>query len=103
MAREAGTPNKNKAFLLNKLKDMYGKDFDPIMMMAEQAVRLHAAAVDSEDGTKALVESINGWDKIAQYVQPKLKAIEVTGEGGDAIELKHRGLTVNLVKSDTAD
>ena len=100
MARTHGSTNKNKAFLINKLKDMYGKDFDPIMMAAEQAVRLHAAAIDSEDGTKALVESINAWDKIAQYIQPKLKAIEHTGAGGDVLTIEHKGLQVSFTKSD---
>ena len=29
---------------------------------------------------------VEGWEKIAQYVEPKLKAIEVTGEDGEAIK-----------------
>lgn len=79
MARTHGSTNKNKAFLLNKLKEMYGDDFDPIIRMAEQATRLHALAIDSEEGSKALMDSVTAWDKIAQYVQPKLKAVEING------------------------
>ena len=73
--RPAGVPNKNKAFLLNRLKDMYGSDFHPIMKMAENAVRLHAIA--EQDDVAAIKASIDAWDKIAQYTEPKLKATEV--------------------------
>jgi hypothetical protein len=54
---------------------MYGDDFHPIMRMAEQAVRLHEKAVDGE--TNDIRASIDAWDKIAAYTEPKLKATEV--------------------------
>ena len=44
MPSRAGSPNKNKAFLLNRLQDMYGDDFHPIMRMAENAALLHEQA-----------------------------------------------------------
>ena len=44
MPSRLGSPNKNKKFLLNRLQDMYGQDFHPIMKMAENAVRLHDIA-----------------------------------------------------------
>ena len=75
MARPKGALGKNKAFLLNRLKDMYGKDFDPIMKAAEQAHTLDQLA--QEDPTVANQrDSIASWLKIAEYVAPKLKAIE---------------------------
>ena len=40
MARRAGIPEKNKAFLNNRLKAMYGDDFEPVMKMAQNAVVL---------------------------------------------------------------
>ncbi len=40
MASRLGSPNKNKQFLLKKLQDMYGKEFDPIMKMAEIAASM---------------------------------------------------------------
>lgn len=79
MARQKGSQNRNKVALLKKLQDMYGSEFDPVMRMAEQATRIHAAAIDAEDGTKALIDSVNAWDKVAQYIQPKLKAVELSG------------------------
>ena len=76
MPSRAGSPNRNKAFLLNRLQDMYGDDFHPIMRMAENAVVLHEQAKASmEPGDLRL--SIDAWDKIAQYTEPKLKATEI--------------------------
>ena len=40
MARPKGSMNKNSKFLLNRLQDMYGEQFDPVMKMAQQAVKL---------------------------------------------------------------
>ena len=76
MPSRAGSPNRNKAFLMDRLKDMYGDDFHPIMRMAENAVTLHDQARGTMDTTD-LKSSIDAWDKIAQYTEPKLKASEV--------------------------
>ena len=78
MPSRKGSPNKNKAFLINRLKEMYGDDFDPIMMAAEQAVRLHAAAIDDENAIQSLKTSVDAWLKIGEYVTPKLKALELS-------------------------
>ena len=76
MARPLGSSGKNKAFLMDRLKDMYGDDFHPIMRMAENAVTLHDQARGTMD-TADLKLSIDAWDRIAQYTEPKLKASEV--------------------------
>jgi hypothetical protein len=76
MARPVGASNKNKAFLMDRLQDMYGEDFHPIMRMAENAVTLHDQARGTMD-TADLKLSIDAWDRIAQYTEPKLKASEV--------------------------
>ena len=82
MARPKNSLNKSKDFLNSRLQAMYGKDFDPIMKMAEQAVRIHKQTSD-ESEIDDLKASIDAWDKIAQYTTPKLKALEVTGNGED--------------------
>ena len=54
---------------------MYGKDFHPIMKMAENAVRLHDIA--SRNNTiDDLKRSIDAWDRIAKYTEPKLKVMD---------------------------
>ena len=80
--RPKGKMSANKVFLLNKLKEMYGDDFHPIISMADNAVKLQEAA-DQEPNANTYKAAIDGWEKIAQYVEPKLKAVEVTGKDGD--------------------
>lgn len=100
MGREAGIPNKNKAFLLNRLQDMYGEDFHPIVQIAKNCVELQEK-VDSipepepdDDGVispedmaehaankVAAIRTANfEWSRIAEYTEPKLKAIEIQGD-----------------------
>ena len=79
MPRPEGSPNRNKSFLLNRLKKMYGDDFHPIMNMAENAVKLQKAA-DQEPEANNFKAALEGWEKIAQYVEPKLKAVEVNAD-----------------------
>ena len=98
MARPANSSDKNRKFLLNRLQDMYGKDFDPIMMAAKNAKEMNdlaqieltedqMAEMEGKDllnFTDAIFarkkECVAAFDKIAQYVQPKLKAIEISGD-----------------------
>ena len=75
MSSRKGIPNKNKRFLLSRLQDMYGEDFHPIMRMAEQATRLHEIARNGE--TSDIKASIDAWDKVAAYTEPRLKASEI--------------------------
>ena len=77
MARTKGSLGKNKAFLLNRLQAMYGKAFDPVMKMAEQAVTLDQLALEEPSVTNQK-ESIHAWGKIAEYVTPKLRSTEMT-------------------------
>ena len=55
---------------------MFGEEFHPIMRMAEQAAKLHNQAVETNTAND-LKASIDAWDKIAQYTEPKLKATEI--------------------------
>lgn len=94
--RAAGIPNKNKRGLKAELKKAYGKDFDVVMMMARNCLTLHDIALQHSEGLVTSGESEQGngqiidasssaklaneaLDKLAQYVEPKLKAIEVSG------------------------
>ncbi len=88
MARPTGIPNKNKSFLLKRLQTMYGDDFHPIIKMAENAVKLNEVANLSGEGAD-IKAAIDGWDKIAAYTEPKLKAMELTGANGGDIALSH--------------
>ena len=91
MARPEGSYNKNKAFLMSRLQDMYGEDFHPIMNMAKNCVVLQKIADDHSEGGLTMGDSQvidasssaknanEAWEKVAQYCEPKLKAMEIDG------------------------
>ena len=79
MPSRAGSPNKPKRLLITRLEKAYGAQFHPIMRLAENAVRLEEIAKQSNDVT-ALRASVDAWDRIAQYTEPKLKAVEVKSD-----------------------
>ena len=92
MTRPAGSPNKNKRGLAARLKAQYGEEYDVIMMMAENCQTLHKIAQNHSrggltvgdestiDASNSATAANNALEKLAQYVEPKLKAIEISGE-----------------------
>ena len=103
MGRPLNSANKNKAYLLKRLQDMYGADFNPVIKVAENAVALQLAADNEPDKTEVRVAAVNAWDKVAQYVEPKLKAIEVSGELSGKVIVKRINLSGNAVDNDATD
>ena len=99
-----GSPNKNKKFLLARLQDMYGEQFHPIMKMAEAASKLDYIAEQEGDVT-ALTAALNGCSKIAEYTEPKLKAVEVRADDSTIVRVSRRRFdgTTDEVDSDAAD
>ncbi len=83
--RIKGSKNKkNDKFLLNRLKYMYGKDFHPIMRIADNCVVLQLKAdkipFESDEKVLALQKCNAEWSRMVEYVEPKLKAIEVRAD-----------------------
>lgn len=88
--RPTGSVSKNKQFLMNRLQDMYGEDFHPILNMAKNAVEYQReldAIEDPIDKLPMIPEANKLWEGIAQYVEPKLKAVESTVEQSGAITI----------------
>lgn len=103
-----GKPNRNKQRLLKALQDEYGEDFNPVMAMAKNANRLQIIADEFYDEDKSLIEESdleggtvkvtdkintaivaqNAWGKIAKFVTPELKAIELTGGDGGPLQVE---------------
>jgi len=73
--RKKGTPNKKTKEVIERLKEL---NCDPIEGMAKIA----QTALDSDD----LALAGQMYKELAQYVAPKRKAVEITGEGGGPIE-----------------
>lgn len=72
---------------------MYGDEFHPIMNMAKNAHEFQklvdSKAIDPEQIGSALVDANKLWEGIAQYVEPKLKAVELSGNADNPLEHKH--------------
>lgn len=114
--RPAGSTNKNSVFLLKRMQDMLGEDFDPVVNMARNAAKLQAIAdevledekvlTDAESGTlityaESLVNANKEWERIAPYVAAKLKAVEISqGTDPETGEAKEWKITV-VKPSDT--
>ena len=84
-----GIPNKNKKFLLARLQDMYGEQFHPILKMAEAASKLDYIAEEEGDVT-ALNAAVNAWSKVAEYTEPKLKAVEIRADEGAVVAIQRK-------------
>ena len=87
--RPPGVPNKNKKFLLARLQDMYGESFHPIMKMAEAASKLDYIA-EQEGDVAALNASVNAWGKVAEYTEPKLKAVEIRADSSAIVAIQRK-------------
>tara|TARA_B110000503_G_scaffold106393_1_gene158860 strand:+ start:4449 stop:4760 length:312 start_codon:yes stop_codon:yes gene_type:complete len=68
---------------------MYGAEFHPIMKMAEAASKLDGIA-EQEGDVAALTAALNGWSKIAEYTEPKLKAVEVRADDSTIVRVSRR-------------
>jgi len=90
MARPANAPNKNKRGLKHRLKEQYGDDFDVIMMMGKNCKQLFDMIPDNPtaEDVDTIIDANTQLDKLAQYVEPKLKAIEITGEEGGPVQVQ---------------
>ena len=75
MGREAGVPNKSKQTLIKLLEARY-PDYNPVYEMVD-------IALDKENDVNTRLAAN---DKVAGYLIPKLKAVELTGlDGKDLI------------------
>lgn len=82
--RQKGTPNKKTVEIQERVKkfmeQMGVKNFDPLMALA-------GIAVDKATPLKLKVEALK---EIAQYMHPKRRAVEVTGEQTINIQEKEK-------------
>ena len=87
--RPKGATSRNGIFLLNRLKDVLGEDFDPFVKMATIA-----ADDEHDDQFQALKELCN-------YIQPKLKAVQLSG--GEDEDGLPQSIAITFVKPEHAD
>ena len=90
-ANKPREPNKPKRALLRLLEDIF-PDYQPVVEMAHKAWRLSAIADQRPSDSIAQMDAVNAHEKVAKYVTPQLKAIDVTS-GGEQIQF---GFQLNL-------
>jgi len=100
--RPPGVPNKNKKFLLARLQDMYGESFHPIMKMAEAASKLDYIA-DEEGDVTALNAAVNAWSKVAEYTEPKLKAVEIRADEGAVVAIQRKRFDGTAIEAEVVE
>lgn len=88
--RKKGTPNKKNQALADRLKEL---GCDPIEDMAKVSFEAKA------NGDWNLLLSAS--KELAQYVYPKRKAVEVTGEDGGPIKTQPIGISGIACNTDT--
>ena len=95
MTRESGIPNKNKRGMKQRLREAYGEDFDVIMMMGKSCKMLYDMIPDkpTADDVDLIIDANTQLDKLAQYVEPKLKAVELSGNVDSRTTLVVKDLT----------
>ena len=59
-------------------------DYHPVAVMAEGAIALAERARQNPD---MWAEAVAASDKVAAYMTPKLKAVEITGEDGGPLKV----------------
>ena len=72
MPSRKGSPNKNKHGLAARLRIQFGKDFDVVMKAAE--------IVTNEKSELSDKERFDCYMKIAPYIYPQKKAIDVIAD-----------------------
>ena len=97
-----GIPNKNKKFLLARLQDMYGEKFHPILRMAEAACKLDYIA-EKEGDVTALSAAVNAWGKVAEYTEPKLKAVEIRADEGAVVAIQRKRFDGTAIEAEVEE
>ena len=87
--RPKGSGNKPlKRLLAERLSEKY-PDFDPVIEMIEGSIKIKQIAEGTGELSdyKAAVES---FDRVSKYIQPTLKATELTTDGGLTVKIQRK-------------
>ena len=89
VGRPKGSGNKPlKRLLAERLSEKY-PDFDPVIEMIEGSIKIKQIAEGTGELSdyKAAVES---FDRVSKYIQPTLKATELTTDGGLTVSVQRK-------------
>jgi len=89
VGRPKGSGNKPlKRLLAERLSEKY-PDFDPVIEMIEGSIKIKQIAETTGELSdyKSAVES---FDRVSKYIQPTLKATELTTDGGLTVSVQRK-------------
>ena len=86
-----------KRALIMLLDDKF-PDYQPVLEMAAKAHRLSTIADQRPSDSIAQMDCVNAHEKVAKYVTPQLKAIDLTS-GGEQIQFGFQMNLATLIKT----
>ena len=98
-AKQQMNPRKSpgKRALILLLEDKF-PNYQPVLEMAAKAHRLSEIADQRPSDSIAQMDCVNAHEKVAKYVTPQLKAMDVTS-GGEQIQFGFQMNLATLVKT----
>jgi hypothetical protein len=102
VGRPKGSGNKPlKRLLAERLSEKY-PDFDPVIEMIEGSIKIKEIAETTGELSdyKSAVES---FDRVSKYIQPTLKATELTTDGGLTVSVQRKRFDGSSNGTDNAD
>ena len=102
VGRPKGSGNKPlKRLLAERLSEKY-PDFDPVIEMIEGSIKIKQIA----EGTGELADykaAVESFDRVSKYIQPTLKATELTTDGGLTVSVNRKRFDGSSNGTDTAN
>ena len=102
VGRPKGSGNKPlKRLLAERLSEKY-PDFDPVIEMIEGSIKIKEIAETTGELSdyKSAVES---FDRVSKYIQPTLKATELTTDGGLTVSVQRKRFDGSSNDTNNAD
>ncbi len=91
-------PLSRKKIAMIRLLQERWPDYQPVMEMAEKAMRISQIADQRPSDSLAQMDAVNAHEKVAKYVTPQLKAMDLTS-GGEQIQFGFQLNLANITKA----
>jgi len=88
--RPKGSTNKPYRRVLDEyLQNKYKGEFNPVINAIESALKIQEIAETTGD-IADYKASVDAFDKVAKFIQPTLKSVEMTGDTGVTVSLQRK-------------
>ena len=88
--RPKGSTNKPYRRVLDEyLQRKYKGEFNPVINAIESAIKIQEIAESTGD-IADYKASVDAFDRVSKYIQPTLKAVEMSGDAGVTVSLQRK-------------